>query len=444
MANSVQVFQTSNSIRWKSIKWSSRIILLVIIFLLVVFGLAVRNGISPNLPNINAKARYYQSKLDPTNKLTLASPLNKKYKGFKDYLEKKQQEDSIKKINATKLNASQIRAAFYTPWLTASLSDLQKNGDKLNTIYPEWFFIDTLTYTLQTRIDSAGLAVMKQKGLSIQPIFNNYHTNKANPSKSDFDGKLAHAIITDPEKRKFIIQQIADTLTYYQLQGINIDFEELTEKNNEPLTQFQKELYEALHSKGLLVSIDVSPDNEDYDYKELSKYNDFIILMAYDQYSNTTGPGPISSQKWIEEKLDWMDDKIDVSKIILGVAGYGRDWMKFRDENDQLKDSVEDITYTTVIDKAKIAKAKIEFSNDTYNLHYSYMEQETDTSSETKHSVCVNFQLFEERTSSNLSLSESSCLLLSKSASCCAATRLARPSARAAVSIILLRNGCAD
>ena len=126
---------------------------MVVLFLLAVLVLAIRNGSNPNLPNINAKARYYQNKLDPSNKLTFTSPLNKKYKGFKDYLEKKQQEDSIKKINAVKLNASQIRAAFYTPWLPASLSDLQKNGDRLNTIYPEWFFIDTTTYTLQTRID---------------------------------------------------------------------------------------------------------------------------------------------------------------------------------------------------------------------------------------------------------------------------------------------------
>lgn len=387
MDNSVQVFQTNNPNRWKSIKWTSRIILMVTLFLLAVLALAIGTGTSPGLPNLNDKAKFYQSKLDPSNKLTFASPLNKKYKGFKDFLEKKQREDSIKKINNNNLNASQIRAAFYTPWLKASLSDLQKNGDKLNTVYPEWFFIDTLTYKLQTRIDSAGLTAMKQKNLSIQPIFNNFHTNKSDPAKGDFDGKLAHIIITNPEKRKFIIQQIVDTLTHYQLQGINIDFEELTEKNNEPLTLFQKELYELLHSKGLLVTIDVSPDNEDYDYRELSKYNDFIILMAYDQYSNTTGPGPISSQKWIEEKLDWMDDKVDVSKIILGVAGYGRDWIDEEDENGKRKIRVEDITYDKAIDEAKLANATIEFNNDTYNLNYSYTEKETDTSSETKHSI---------------------------------------------------------
>ncbi|CAN5832382.1 glycosyltransferase [soil metagenome] len=379
---SPQIFQTNNPTRWKSVKWTSRVILFVAIFLLVVVVVAVINGSSPNMPNLNERSRYYQSKLDPTNKLTFETPLNKKFKGFKDFLDKKQKEDSLAKVSATKLNASLIRGAFYTPWLFASLGDLQKNADKLNTIYPEWFFIDTLNYSLQTRIDSAGLAVMKEKKLSIQPIFNNFHTNKSNPAKGDFDGNLAHVILNDPAKRKFIIQQLADTLLHYQLQGINIDFEELKETNNETLTAFQKELYETLHAKNLLVTIDVSPDNEDYDYKELAKYNDYVILMAYDQFNDGTEPGPISSQKWIEAKLDWMDDKIDVSKIILGVAGYGRDWI-----TEEEGKRVDDITYAQAIDDAKLWNGQISFNNDSYNLNYNYTEPPTDSASAISHVV---------------------------------------------------------
>ena len=344
--------------------------------------LAVINGQNPNLPNISPKAKFYQRKLDPTNKLTFNSPLNKKFKGFKNFLEKKQREDSLKKINLVKLNAPQIRAVFYTPWLAASLADLQKNGDKLNTIFPEWFFIDPVTYKLQTRIDSAGLAVMKRKNLSIQPIFNNFNSAKKGSAFGDFDASLAHTIINNAEKRKANIQQLVNTLTYYKLQGINIDFEELNEKNNDALTQFQKELYVALHSMGLLVSMDVTAKNEDYDYEKLANFNDYVILMAYDQYSGATGAGPISGQKWIEKQLDWLDNKMDASKIILGVAGYGRDW--FTDEDGK---HVEDITYAEVIDKAKIANAAIAFDNDTYNLHFNYLEAPSDTSSQTKHAV---------------------------------------------------------
>src|SRR5437868_6504013 len=94
---SPQIFQTSSSVRWKSVKWTSRIVLFFLVFLLSVVTIAVINGVNPSLPDFNKKARYYQNKLDPANTLTLRSPLNKKFKGFKDFLEKKQREDSLAK-----------------------------------------------------------------------------------------------------------------------------------------------------------------------------------------------------------------------------------------------------------------------------------------------------------------------------------------------------------
>ncbi|MEP6711897.1 MAG: glycosyltransferase [Ferruginibacter sp.] len=382
MQSSNQIFQTDSSIRWRSFKWTGRIIATVIVFLLAVLILAIIRGQKPNLPDLNEKAQAYASKLDPSNKLTFESSLNKKYKGFKEYLGKKQREDSINKTVNKTLETPLIRSAFYTPWTLAALTDLKKNADKLNTIYPEWFFIDTANYSLQTRIDSAGMAVMKQNKLSIQPIFNNFRSTLSKNIKGNFDGKLVHEILNNPIKRKNIIQQIVDTLTYYKLQGINIDFEELNEKSNDPLTLFQKELYEALHPKGFLISMDVQAMNDDYDFKKLSDYNDHLILMAYDQYSDATPAGPISSQKWIEEQMDWMDDRVDASKIILGVAGYARDWIQGEEGK-----RVDDITYSAAIDLAKMSSATINFDNDTYNLHFGFIEPATDSAIETKHDI---------------------------------------------------------
>lgn len=382
MSGNTQIFQTNSPKRWRSVKWTSRILLLIILFLIAILVLAIKNGTNPDLPNISQKAKFYQSKLNPDNKFTFTSPLNKKYKGFKDFLKKKQVEDSLKKINNRLLKAPQIRSAFYTPWSKESLTDLQKNADKLNTIFPEWFFIDPRTFQLQTRIDTAGLNTMRQKHLSIQPIFNNFFTNKYGNGLGSFDAGLSHPILNNPEKRKFIINQIIDTLSFYKLQGINIDFEELNEKRNEALVRFQTELYHALHNKGFLVSIDVSPQNEDYDYKKLDACNDYLILMAYDQFNDATSAGPISSQKWIEEQLDRLSDKVDPSKIILGIAGYGRDWVT--DDGDK---SVNDITYSAVIDNAKLSNSQIEFDDDSYNLHYSYTVKETDSSAEAKHEI---------------------------------------------------------
>ncbi len=357
-----QIFQTDKPTRWKRVKWTGRVILMISIFFIVVLGIALYSGSLPNISNMEAKAREYETTLDPSNPLILKNNQNKKYKGFKDFLFKKLKADSIRKHVASKANSLPlIRAVFYTPWGTkTSLPDLVKSVNNINTIFPEWFFIDTLTHRLQTRIDSAGLVLMQQKKLRIMPILNNF-----NSSKGNFDGKLLHYLLKDTIAGNNFIQQIIDTLSHYRLSGINIDFEEIIEKTNEPLTAFQKRLYEKLHAINMLVSMDVTPKNNDYDYSKLSKYNDFIILMAYDEFNNATGPGPISSQKWIEDAVSWASDKIDPSKIIVGVAGYGYSW------SDGVIDPLP-LTYNDAINKAKTVNARIIYDNDTYNLHYSY------------------------------------------------------------------------
>ncbi|MEP7231513.1 MAG: glycosyltransferase [Ginsengibacter sp.] len=369
--NIPQIFQTNKSTRWKSVKWTTRVLAIITIFFFVVLAIALYSGSLPNLPNMESKAKEYEISIDPTNPLTLKNTQNLRYKGFKDFLLKKEKTDSLRKIKnkaASKANSlSVIRAAFYTPWTgNTSYPDLEKNADKLNTIFPEWFFIDTATFHLQTRIDSAGLALMKQKQLRIMPMVSNFKN-----VQTGFDGKLLHKIFSDSVLENNFIKQIVDTLSYYQLAGINIDFEELIESSNEPLTLFQKKLYEALHAKNMIVSIDVEPKNNDYDYSKLSDYNDYIILMAYDEHNNSTGSGPISSQKWIEDASAWAAKRIDPSKIILGIGGFGYDWASKKYDTTYI--------YNDAINKAKALDAKIAYDNDSYNLHFNYVSEEIDS-----------------------------------------------------------------
>ncbi|HXR82734.1 MAG TPA: glycosyltransferase [Hanamia sp.] len=379
--NTPQIFQTDKPTRWKRFKWTGRVLLMIAIFFFVILGIALYSGSLPNIPNLQAKAREYETTLDPSNPLILKNHQNSKYKGFKDFLFNKLKTDSLKKVKSKGVSKasslSLIRAAFYTPSnAPLSLPDLKKNADKINTVFPEWFFIDTITHRLQTRIDSAGLALMQQKKLRIIPILTNF-----NSSKQDFDGKLLHYILKDSASANKFIRQVEDTLSFYHLDGINVDFEELKEKSSEPLTAFQKKLYETLHAKNMLVTMDVEPKNSDYDYSKLSDYNDYIILMAYDEYNPSTGPGPISAQKWIEDAVSWTSERIDPSKIILGLAGFGYQW------SNGVCDSLP-LTYNQAINQAKTINAKIIYDNDSYNLHYSYATQSTgDSTDVTKHDV---------------------------------------------------------
>ncbi len=379
MKQETQIFQTASARRWRSFQWSFRILLMIALFLIVVLVIAVVSGSSPSTPNLEAKSKVYEDKLDPGKPLTFSQASNKKYKGFKIFLDRKTKEDSVnnlKKQTKQVSNIPNIRAAFYAPWTRlTSLPDLEKYGNNLNVIFPEWFFIDTSTHKLQTRIDSAGLALMRSKKLRIMPILNNFNSTKKDKTgnlKPDFDASLLHALLNDEAMRKAFITQVADTLGFYHLDGINVDFEELDEPTNAPLTNFQKELYETLHARNMVVTMDVAVDNNDYDYKALSEYNDYIVLMAYDQFNGSTNPGPVSGQKWIEEKVDNAAKKIEPEKIILGIAGYGYDWAT----DEEGHTVVKPINYNDAINIAKIKNAKIDFDNDSYNLHFDYIDEE--------------------------------------------------------------------
>ncbi|MBI3883988.1 MAG: hypothetical protein HY305_07235, partial [Sphingobacteriales bacterium] len=93
-----QIFHTNSVKRWRSFKWTFRVLVIIALFFIVVLIVALMRGVSPSPVNIDNKARAYENKLDPSNPLTLSNSQNKKYRGFKSFLEKKIKDDSIKEV----------------------------------------------------------------------------------------------------------------------------------------------------------------------------------------------------------------------------------------------------------------------------------------------------------------------------------------------------------
>jgi cellulose synthase/poly-beta-1,6-N-acetylglucosamine synthase-like glycosyltransferase/spore germination protein YaaH/peptidoglycan/xylan/chitin deacetylase (PgdA/CDA1 family) len=374
-----QVFQTSSSSRWSRFIWSSRLIALFVVLAVITIIITLTRVYTPSLPNFGAQEK--EALLDSSSWLFNKSKIGKQYGGFRKFINEKVAYKGggypigrrFRKKNGLIVQADSsfysfkkfsigIRAGFYVNWSPASFTSLEQNISRLNMVLPEWFFLEANTDTLWTKIDTAALNVMSKSGVKVLPLL-------TNNIGSVFRGDVVHRILNNPEKRDRLINDIIKYLELYKLDGINIDFEDLQEKKNEVLVQFQKALYEKMHARGLLVSQDVSPFNLDYNFKELSNYNDYIILMAYDQFSDGTGPGPISHQKWIEGAVDDVLNKIPTSKLILAVAGFGYDWKL--DEDDKVV-SVKPISYQDALTLAHSYDGKIIFDNDSYNLHFTY------------------------------------------------------------------------
>ena len=251
-----------------------------------------------------------------------------------------------------------IRSAFYVAWDPQSFFSLKRSITKLNLVLPEWFFIDPKADTVFASVDQRGFDLMRYSGVKIMPMLSNNFNGIFRP-------EAISRIFKDDKKRKRLINDVLSQCVKNKFVGINVDLEELTEDGDEPMIQFMKELSEAFHAKGLLVTHNVSPFNTDYNYKKLSAYTDYLFLMAYDEYANDSDPGPISSQRWIEAAVDLVAKEIPSHKIILGMAGYGYDWPTAPGEEPT-------VTYQQALARARESEASIDFNNDTYNLHYNY------------------------------------------------------------------------
>ncbi len=361
-----QVFQTHNPSRWQRVKWGFRV--LGVLFALVVAVIVVA-FYSMKKPDIPLEGKAMKKVLTEDLPEYRASEMGKRYRGFRKLIEDKWakgkgtgQNNSVLDLSNSSLFSDSvgIRAAFYVAWDAQSFFSLRKNINKINLVLPEWFFIDPKADTLFTNIDKRAYELIKASGVKVMPML-------SNSFNSTFNGDALHRILNNPQKTNRLINDVVALLTKYNFAGINVDFEEMKEENNEVLTHFEKNLYNALHNKGFLVTQNVSPFNDDYNYKELGRYNDYLFLMAYDQHSESTKPGPISSQKWIQSAVNKLSTKVPPSKIVLNLAAYGYDWGH---------DTTATLSYQEALALARESDGHVKFDNDTYNLHYKYYDGE--------------------------------------------------------------------
>jgi cellulose synthase/poly-beta-1,6-N-acetylglucosamine synthase-like glycosyltransferase/spore germination protein YaaH/peptidoglycan/xylan/chitin deacetylase (PgdA/CDA1 family) len=394
---SAQVFQTATKTRWQRFKWAFRVFL---IFFPIAISIIVI-GMSVFQPSFSLEGKAIKKVLNENVPAYRESKMGKEYRGFRKAIDDKWSKGKgCGQYNAVDLSTSSlfddsigIRAAFYVNWdAKTSLPSLEKNISKLNLVIPEWCFLDSATGKLRVDIDKKALLVMKTAGVKIMPIL----TNNIN---QNFRGDVLHKIFVNPTLQQQLINDILLALQQNGFAGINIDFEDLIEKSDEPLINFQKQLYEKLHANNLLVSQDVAAFNEDYNYKALAPYNDYLILMAYDEHHDESKPGPISSQKWIQSAAESMMKDVPPEKIILAMAAYGYDW------NVKRKDGkTESLTYNQAIGNARKYDSKVYFDEATYNLKYEYFDEDEDDSLHVVHftDAATNFNTLRYATETKL------------------------------------------
>jgi hypothetical protein len=227
--------------------------------------------------------------------------------------------------------------------MSTSLPTAVANADLIREVMPFWYtlkldaktkapyILDLYTPGNPSVAIDVPLATLRNSGFQIIPTI------------TDGTEKLALSkLLSKSSDRANVIKPIVDLVLKNNFDGIDLDFEgfafvdgNTTWAATKPnWVLFVKELSTALHAQGKILSI-TSPVHfaltekqkgyTVYAWADIAQYIDRLRIMTYD-YS-TTKPGPIGPISWVEKTVNYAISVMPASKVYIGLAGYGRDWV---------------------------------------------------------------------------------------------------------------------
>ena len=247
-----------------------------------------------------------------------------------------------------------------------SIQEKMATTKGVNVISPTWFHITDTEGAVSSLADIAYVRWAHQNGYKVWPLFSN-----------SFDKPITHAVLSSTAKREKVIRQLLSFVDLYELDGINIDFEEVPKEDGPAYVQFVKELSLFLKQKGVTVSVDMyvpKPWTEHYGRAEIGKYIDYLIIMGYDEHWSTSPKsGSVASINFVREGVTDTLALVPANKVILGIPFYTRLWQE-TGSGDSLKVSSKayGMGYgkQMMIDKG----AKIEWNEEVAQYYGEYKE----------------------------------------------------------------------
>lgn len=198
----------------------------------------------------------------------------------------------------------------------------------LDVVSPTWFQLENKTGNLINRAYKGYVDWAHEKGYAVWALLSN-----------DFnDPQMTHEFLSNTDYRDNLIRQVLAYAALYELDGINIDFENVNIEDRDLLTQFAREITPLLHEQGLVVSMAVGvPDGSNnysrcYDHEELGKTMDYIMLMTYDQHWATSPvAGSVAEYVWVEDRIKRTLEMVPNEKLLMGLPFYVRIWTEDKD-----------------------------------------------------------------------------------------------------------------
>ncbi len=231
--------------------------------------------------------------------------------------------------------APPLAIGFYTPWDDGSIASLDRHIGQLDWLAPSWLSLYGPDHRLVDDPDPRGRAI-----IAASPHHPLLLPMVQNSDDGVWDGKGLAALLADPDQRAVLIGRLSAYLAAHKAGGIVFDFEEVPASAQADYKRFLAETRAAFAPHGWLVTIAAPFDDPDWDYAAYARVTDRLILMAYDQHWETSGPGPIAAEPWFAARLQARLRTLDPARTIVAIGNYAYDWTKGVTEAGEL--SVED------------------------------------------------------------------------------------------------------
>lgn len=200
----------------------------------------------------------------------------------------------------------------------AGLAQTLENITGINVISPTWFSVTGAEGTISSLASADYVNLAHEKGLEVWGLIDNF-----NKDVSTLD------TLSNRTSREHLIQKLIEEAVRVGMDGINVDFEALTQEEAPHFIQFIRELSISCRKNNLVLSVDnpVPQFTSFYNRKEQGIVADYVIIMGYDEHTDgTEEAGSVASLPFVEEGIQQTLKEVPKNKVINGVPFYTRLW----------------------------------------------------------------------------------------------------------------------
>ena len=248
------------------------------------------------------------------------------------------------------------------------LESMVSDNPTLTVISPTWFRLIANDGSISSLASSEYVAKAHALGLEVWGLIDNFASDVS-----------SYEVLSSTASRARLIDALLAEALKYDLDGLNIDFEELSLETGVHYIQFLKELSVVCRANGIILSVDnyvPTAEGAYYDLPTQGEIVDYVVIMAYDEhYSGSEQAGSVASIGYVEQAIANTCAVMPKERVIMGIPFYTRLWQE-KEENGTVKVTSE--VKTMVAAELELARNGVKAEWDAQTGQY-YAEYEKDS-----------------------------------------------------------------